>query len=367
MVIILGGIGGVLTDRYFFPYLSATKLFSKYEFLKKTAENVTIINKTEQITIKEDSSIGKVSSQIISSVVNIVSYAQEGKSGKKIETKNGTGTIITSDGLIMTYAKSIEVEDARYKVFLNPNDSLDAKLIGVDSFSNLAFLKVEANNLPTLPLINSNDYQSGIRVIAIGNSDKVYNIRYAASILGNFDPFFNLSEKNISSSEKMEGVFLTDFSSAENLLGGPVIDYSGQIISIIGIIEKNDQKVFFEIPSNHIRPVVDRAIKNELAQSPNLGIYYRPLSKTDALVEKNLPEKGALVSPVSGQFGLAISINSPAQKADLRLNDIILAINNQEINTQNSLSNLLYKFKKGDGINLKVLRAEKEMEIKVQL
>jgi len=367
MVIILGGVGGVLADRYFFPYLSSTQWFSKYEFLKKTTEDVTIINKTEQITIKEDASISKVSGQIISSVVNVVSYPQEGLKTKKIEIKNGTGTIVTSDGLIMTHREAIVKDNARYKVFLNANDSYDAKLVGVDSFSNLAFLKIEAGNLSTLPLDNSDDSEPGIKVIAVGNSDKNFGLRYSASILGNFDPFFNLSGKTISSSEKMDGVFTSDFLSAKNLLGGPLVDYSGKVIGIVASVEKNGQEIFFEIPSNKIKLIINRAIRNELNQAPFLGIYYKPLSKMNALSEKNLPEKGALIYSASEQSGLAILAGSPAQKADLRLGDIIISLNGQEINAQNSLANLLYNFKKGDEITLKVLRAGQDLEVKVQL
>jgi len=367
IVIFLGGFGGILTDRYFFPYLSSKKWFSNYAFLKRTTENVTFITRTEQVTIKEDSSIGKVSGEIVSSVVNIASYSQEKKSGKEIDIKNGTGTIITSDGLIMTYRDAIEPENALYKVFLNANVYYEAKLVSIDSFSNLAFLKIEANNLPTLPLANSDDFQSGIKVIAIGNSTKNFSTHYSASILGNFDPFFSLSEKNISSSEKLEGVFVTDFLSAENLLGGPIVDYSGQVIGIIGVIEKNDKKIFFEIPSNRVKLIIEKMLRNELEKNPFLGIYYRSLSKTDAVMKGDLPEKGALISSPSNQPSLAISNNSPAQKANLRLGDIILSLNGQEINAKNSLSNLLYKFKKGDEITLKILRADKEIEIKVQL
>jgi len=284
-VIILGGIGGVLADRYFFPYLASSSWFSKYEFLRRTAENVTIINKTEQITIKEDTSISKISEQIISSVVNVISYSENN------QARNATGTIVTSDGLVMVYGPSVYLENATYRIFVNENDSYEANFVGLDNFSNLVFLKIENGSLPSLPLADSNASRSGMKVVAIGNSDRAYSIRYSSAILGNFDPYFNLSGKIISSSEKMDGVFTSDFLSAKNLLGGPVVDYSGQVIGIIGSVQKNGQEVFFEIPSNQIKPVIDRAIRGELDQAPNLGIYYKPLSKVDALSENNLPEK----------------------------------------------------------------------------
>lgn len=367
LVIILGGMGGVLMDKYFFPYLSSTKLFSKYEFLKKSTENVTIINKTEQITIKEDTSISKISNQIASAVINIVSYPDTTKSGTITSIKNGTGAIVTSDGLIMTYLGAINPQDSKYKVLIDANNSYDAELVGVDSFSNLAFLKINANNLPSLSFGDSDDSKPGEKVIAIGNSDKTFGARYSSAILGNFDPYFNLSGKTLSSSEKLEGVYKTDFLSGKNLLGGPIVDYTGQVIGVIGLIEKNGIQTFFEIPSNQIKRVIERAIRKELEQNPILGIYYKPLSTTDSITMENMRDKGAMIYSASGQVGLAIIANSPAQKAGLLLNDVIISVNGQEINAQNSLANMLYGFKKGDEITLKVLRAGEEKEIKVQL
>lgn len=362
----LGGFGGILADKYFFPYLSTTKWFSNYEFLKKTTENVTIINKTEQITVKEDDSINKISNQIISTVVNIVSYPDNDKLRNITSIKNGTGIIVSSDGLIMTYAKAIDLENTTYKILLDENNFYDAKLIGVDTFSNLAFLKIEANNLPSISFNGSDDSTSGKKIVAIGNSGKTYSIRYSASILGNFDPYFNLSGQTLSSSEKLEGVYISDFVSGESLLGSPVVDYAGQAIGVIGSIEKDGKDAFFEIPAKQIRLVIERALKNEFNQIPELGIYYRSLSRTDALAN-GLRDKGAIIYSASGQVGLAILANSPAQKANLKLNDIIISVNDQEINIENTLSNIIYSFKKGDEITLKVLRGEDEIEIKVQL
>ncbi|MCX6763518.1 MAG: hypothetical protein NTZ97_02180, partial [Candidatus Moranbacteria bacterium] len=108
LIFFIGGIGGVFMDHYILPHLAATRLFSKYDFLRQYSEGVTVINRTEQVLVKEDASVEKISSQVASSMVNILSY-------KKMDAKNGTGVIATSDGLIMTYASAI-IPDATYKV-----------------------------------------------------------------------------------------------------------------------------------------------------------------------------------------------------------------------------------------------------------
>lgn len=85
-ILILGGLGGIIGNRYLFPYLSTTSLFSKYEFLKKSTEDVTIINKTEQVYVKEETSIEKISSKAASSVVDVLSYAEVSAKNKNNPT-----------------------------------------------------------------------------------------------------------------------------------------------------------------------------------------------------------------------------------------------------------------------------------------
>lgn len=365
IIMIVGGLGGIIANRYLFPYLSSTDYFTKHDFLKKSASDVTVINKTEQVFVKEESSINKISNQTASSIVNIISYPDQGV--KKNIQKNGTGVVVTSDGLIMTYASAISQGGFKYKIMTYDGKIYDGELQGIDSYSNLAFLKINTNNLNVISLGNSADAEPGEKVVAIGNSFGAYANRYAAGLLSNFNPTYNLSGKTVSSSEKLEGVFGTDFNSEEYLVGGPIVDYSGQTIGIIGSQEKDNTIIYFQIPSNAVKKVIERAIKKEFDKNPVLGIYYTPITKTSALISNLNIDKGAMIYSPSGQQGLAIIAGSPAQKAGLKINDVITAINGQEINLQNNLSDLLYQYKKGDEIELTMLRDGQEIKIKAQL
>jgi len=370
MIIILGGIGGILAEHYLFPYLSESAFFSKYEFIKKASQNVTVINKTEQVVIKEEFSIEKIINQVSSSIVNIISYTED-PTGKKINSnpaiKNGTGTIVTSDGIIMTYASAIINKDARYKVILFDGNVKDAELLGIDTYSQLAFLKIDANNLPTISFANSTDAKIGEKIVAIGNNSPGYSNRYSSNVLGSFDANANLFGSNVSSSEKLEGFFRTNFSADEAYAGGPIVDYLGQVVGIIGVSENGLSKDFFQIPSNKVKSVLERALHKELTSAPYLGIYFLPATQTYFALNKVSRENGALIYSASGQQGLAIIANSPAQKAGLKIGDLIAALNGQEINQEKTLPDLLYQYKKGDNIELTIIRNDQELKIKVQL
>jgi serine protease Do len=367
VIMMLGGLGGIIASRYFFPYLTSTRLFSKYEFLKKSFEEVTIINKTEQVFVKEETSIEKIANQASASVVNIVSIPQKNYGANKNIFKNGTGLIVTSDGMIITYAEAIIFGDAKYKVLTFDGASYEAEFLGLDSYSNLAFLKISASNLPVAAFGNSDDTISGEKIITIGNNYGSYDNLYGAGLLRSFNPVFNLAGKTVSSSEKLEGTFETDFNSGSNFVGGPIVDYAGRVIGITGSLEIDGGHYYFQIPANKVKKVIDRAIRKELEKNPYLGIYYVPLSTTFILANDLNVNRGAMIYSSSGQQGLAVIAGSPAQKAGLMVGDVIMAINNQEINSKNTLSDVLYQYKKGDEIELAILRNKQEIKIKIRL
>lgn len=376
VLMVFGGLGGMIADRYFFPYLSTTSLFSRYDFLKKGSEDITVINKTEQVTVKEETSISKIANQVSSSVVNIISYPDQSARvstakkigvGAKETAQNGTGVIVTSDGMIMTYVSAINAENSKYKVMTYDGNAYEAELLGVDSFSNLAFLKVNANNLAAVSFADSDSIKAGEKIVAVANSFGSYANRYASGLISDFNPAYNLAGLAISSSEKLEGIYEADFNFQKYFVGGPVVDYNGQVTGIVGVITRDGAQSYFMIPSNKVKDVIGRAIKKEMNNNPVLGIYYVPITKTYAL-ENNLGvEMGALIYSASGQQGLAIIANSPAQRAGLQIGDIITAIGEQKISYEKSFSDALYRHRKGDQIELTLLRDGQELKIQVNL
>jgi S1-C subfamily serine protease len=372
-IFFVGGIGGVYFDQNILPSIRANKQLSRLSFFKKTSENVTIINKTEQINVTGDDLINEISSQASNAVVNIVSIGNP-TSAKSLVNKNikenglsGTGVVITSDGMIVTYRNAIIEKDASYKVFLYDGSYYDATLVGVDEFTNLAYLKTNATNLTSISIANSDDYHPGRKLIAIGNAFGEYQNRYSAGFLSNINKSFNLAGKALSSSEKFEGVFETDFNSTGQYLGGPVIGYDGQLVGIIGSSLIDNKVEYFVIPSSVVKKSLDLAIRNSLDSRPYFGAYYISITKEYSILNNLKSDRGALIFTPSAKQGLAIIANSPAEKAGLKINDIITMVNNQGINLDNPLSNLLNQYKKGDQVELTVLREGNEMKILLQL
>ena len=370
LVFSIGGIGGVYFEQHVLPYIRTNKFLSSINFLKKTAENVTVINKTEQVIIKEDDSINEIASQASNAVVNIISISSQKDSVTKISKvvdKGATGVVVTSDGIIATYRTAIIEKDATYQAFLFNGNNYEAKLIGVDEFSNLAFLKIEAQNLTAVSLGDSSDVRPGKKIVAIGNSSGEYQNRYAAGLLSNIDKTFNLAGKTVSSSEKLEGVFQDDFSNQKDYIGAPVIGYSGDLIGLVGMLNIDGQDQYFQIPSSVLQKTVARLLDGGFDKNPSLGVYYVSISKEYAISHSLNFDRGALIYAPSGKQGLAIISGSPAETVGLKINDVITMVSNQAVNLDNPLSNLINQYKKGDTVELTINRAGQEMKIQVKL
>lgn len=371
LIFMIGGLGGVYFDQKVLPMIRTNKHLSRINFLKRSAENVTVINKTEQVIIQEDDSVNEIASQASNTVVNIISISSQTQGGafeqKAVSEQSGTGMIATSDGLITTYRTAIIEDDAIYKVFLFNGNSYEAKLLGIDEFTNLAFLKIDTPNLTAIPFGNSSDARPGKKLVAIGNSFGEYQNRYASGLLSSINKTFNLAGKSVSSSERLESVFEDDFSSRREYVGGPVIGHSGDLVGIVGMLVLDGKEKYFLIPSNVVRNTIDLVLKDGLKSRPFLGVYYKTITKEFSMTHSLGRDRGALIYAPSGKQGLAFISGSPAEAAGLRINDIVVMVDNQGVNLDNPLSNLINEYKKGDKIELTVDRKGDEIKIPVQL
>ncbi|MBP7060461.1 MAG: serine protease [Candidatus Moranbacteria bacterium] len=377
LVLVLGGIGGVFFERFVIPRLAASSSFGQMDFFKKATETVTVINKTEQIVIREDDTVEKIVSQPATAVVNIVALpeAKESKGnttllGAAAETvATTTGVLLTNDGLVVTYSEvPFDTEKTHYSILLFDGSIHQATFAGRDTLTNLSFFRVsDAANTPAIAFANSDDARVGKKLIAIGNTFAEYQNRLAVGLLGNINRIYNLSGKTVASSEKWEGVFEMDPSKAEAFVGGPVIGFNGEMVGIVGTLSVNNALQSFVIPANVVHDALNRLISGTLSDRPMLGVYYLSITKALAL-GRGLPrDRGALIYSRSGTTGLALIADSPAMKAGLLAGDIITSVNGIEVNLDNPLSALVAQANKGDTLQLIVLRNGEEKTISVKL
>lgn len=363
-ILLLGGVGGVLFDEYLIPRLSSSPVFANTSLFKKLNDRVTIINKTEQVMIREDEPVEKVVSQPATAVVTVLVSDIALK-----HTETMTGVLLTNDGLLAVYsAKPADTKKNRYQAiaFDGTDHSLD--FVGHDSLINIDFFRLSgATNTSAIAFANSNDVRVGRKLVVLGNATANYQSRLAVGVLGGIDHSFNLSGKTVASSEKWEGVFVLDISDLANFTGGPAIDFNGEMEGLIGTLMIDNTTQSFVIPANAVRESMERVIKGSLQNRPSLGAYYLPITKSLALGQELTRDHGALIYSPSGKTGLSVIEDSPAAKAGLIFGDIIASVNGVEINLDLPLPELLSRFNTGDQIELLIIRGGEEKKLTVQL
>ncbi|MBX4191435.1 MAG: trypsin-like peptidase domain-containing protein [Candidatus Doudnabacteria bacterium] len=269
------------------------------------------------------------------------------------EIGGGSGFIIRNDGLIVTNKHVVSDTTATYTVLMNDGKKYDAKVLARDPINDIALVKIDGNNFPTLPLGDSSDLEIGQRVIAIGNSLGQYQNTVTTGVVSGIGR--TITAAGSTGSEQLEGVIQTDAAINPGNSGGPLLDIDGSVIGVNTAIDSQGQLVGFAIPVNDIKKDVEVFAKSGKITKPFLGVRY-------VLVNQNIKEEnnlsvdyGALIVSGGTPSNPAVMPNSSADKAGLRENDIILEINGTKIDQNNSMARILKNFSPGDQIKLKVL------------
>ena len=284
-IFIIGGAGGIFAERIFLPYLSTISYFNKYEFIKKSLDQTIIINKTEEMTISENSALVKAIRKIKPALAKIEIYYLTQSIDKKTKKKkieryfaeSVTGSILTNDGLIITRPSfpaagdilgKKQLSGISYKIILSDgnefqisNENIIKYNFGMsesDPKSKLIILKIEADNLPVVALTDSNFLEVGQRIGIIGG-------KITTGIISDFETVEIENLRNIVKSASWDIINIDAFLD-ENFSGAPVINLKGEIIgisaiekSIAGIGLKPIQSI---IPINDIKQFIDFGIKN---------------------------------------------------------------------------------------------------------
>jgi serine protease Do len=283
------------------------------------------------------------------------------------EIGGGTGFIVSEDGLIATNKHVVDDEQASYTVLTTDGKKYEARVLSRDPVNDLALVKIEADNLPTLALGDSTSIELGQRVIAIGNSLAQYQNTVTTGVVSGIGR--TITASGTSGSEQLEGVIQTDAAINPGNSGGPLLDIGGSVIGINTAIDSQGQLVGFAIPINDFKRDLDSFRKFGRIVKPFLGVRYVIVNET-IKQENNLPvDYGALVigSGTGRTAQPAVVANSAAEKAGVKENDVILEVNGQRISQDHSLAGMLKNFDPGDTVKMKILSGGQEKDITVTL
>jgi serine protease Do len=286
---------------------------------------------------------------------------------EKQEVGGGTGFVVSAaEGLILTNKHVVTDEEAEYSVITNEGKKYEAEVLARDPFNDMAILKISAIDLPEIKLGDSDQIKLGESVIAIGNALGEFRNTVTKGVISGISRRIEAGD-NYGRLEVLEDVIQTDAAINFGNSGGPLINLQGEVIGINTAISSQGQLIGFAIPINQAKQVINSVKEHGRIIRPFLGVRYVIINKEIA-EENNLPyDYGALIIKGEKITDLAVIPGSPANKAGLEENDIILEIEGKKITQNNSLAKEIQKHQPGEEISLKVYHQGEEKEIKAVL
>ncbi|MFH0819959.1 MAG: trypsin-like peptidase domain-containing protein [bacterium] len=282
------------------------------------------------------------------------------------EIGGGSGFIISADGMIITNRHVVSDSEAEYTVLTNDGKKYDAKVLAQDSVNDVAVVKIEAKNLPTVELGDSDKIQIGQSVIAIGNALGEYRNTVTRGVISGIGRTITAGTET-GQSEVLEDVIQTDAAINPGNSGGPLVDLNGKVIGINTAINQQGQLIGFAIPINDVKPAITSVEKTGKIVRSFLGVRYVLINDVIAKANNLKVNYGALVIRGQNPEDLAVVPGGPADKAGISENDIILEINGQKIDQNHSLTKIISKFDPNKEVTLKILHRGEEKEVKVKL
>ncbi|MFH1207053.1 MAG: trypsin-like peptidase domain-containing protein [Patescibacteria group bacterium] len=282
------------------------------------------------------------------------------------EVGAGSGFIISSDGMIMTNKHVVSTTDAEYTVVMNDGKKYSAKVLATDPFNDVAIVKIDAKDLPTLTLGDSSALQIGQTVIAIGNALGQYQNTVTKGVVSGLSRTVTAGDGS-GQSETLQDIIQTDAAINSGNSGGPLLDLAGQVVGINTAVNSSGQLVGFAIPINQVKNAVESVKKNGTIIRPYLGVRYVIINGDVAEKNKLSVDYGAMVVRGDDQTEFAVIPGSPADKAGIVENDIILEVNGQKISEDHSLATELQKYNVGDSVTLKISHAGTEKTVSAKL
>lgn len=295
----------------------------------------------------------------------ITQYRQEGK--QKVKIGGGSGFFVSSEGIILTNRHVIISPDVDYTIVTADEKEYQAEILARDSVNDVAIIKIKDAKKKKFPFLElgASKVELGESVIAIGNPLGAFPNTVSTGVVSGLSRFITAHDGISGRRAELRGLIQTDAAINPGNSGGPLVNMDGKAIGINVAIVMGAQNIGFTIPIHNAKKDVEDLKKHGRIIQPFLGVRYLGINK--ALQEEfahrfniRLPiDHGALIirEPEAGDS--AVVPNSPAAKADLMENDIILEFNKIKITDKTPLQELIHKRKPGDIVKLKILRGDK--------
>lgn len=347
--------------------IAASRAFNKALPFEKNIQTNKETIQTNRV-VDEESVVIDVVEKVSPSVVSIAVENQQLidpffglPTARQKQSGIGTGFVVSKDGLILTNKHVVSNESAKYIAIIRGNNGEEKKLpiieINRDPFNDLAIVRVDGKDLMPLELGDSDHLKVGQKVIAIGNALGRFENTVTTGVVSGLGRGVSPVDPSTGIAERLDDLIQTDAAINPGNSGGPLVNSGGQVIGINTAVAEA-QNIGFAIKINIAKQLIsDFQSSGGKISRPFLGVRYTHISKETALLN-DVPE-GELVREVVS--------TSSADKAGIKVGDIITQFDGKKLTETDSLSKAIRDKKVGDRVAVTVWRDGETKEMNLDL
>jgi len=269
----------------------------------------------------------------------------------------GTGFVVSDKGIIVTNKHVVSDSNARYNVVTKDGKKYEIRKIYRDLLLDLAIVQVDGSDMKALELGDSSKLKIGQSVIAIGNALGRFTNTVTTGVVSGLGRKVVAGDPFSGAAESLDNLIQTDAAINPGNSGGPLLNSAGQVIGVNVATTEGAQNIGFAVPINQVKAIVDEFVQTGTVSRPVLGVRYRFISLDSALLY-DVPRGAYIQDVIPG---------SAAEKAGIRVGEIITKINGQGITEESTVSQVIASKKTGDRITVTLWEDGKEREITVTL
>jgi S1-C subfamily serine protease len=366
LLILTSAVGGAIADRLFV-------IKPLDYFVKRVSEkSLRVVPTDSSRVVNEESVVIEVAERVSPSVVTVSIQTPRRRilefdpfSGFRSRIEGGkpqdigTGFVVSSDGLIVTNKHVVADTNSSYKVITKDGKEYEVKNISRDPSNDLAVLKIDASGLKPVELGDSDSLKVGQFVIAIGTALGEFRHTVTTGVISGLGRGIEAGNPFEGYVERLDDVIQTDAAINPGNSGGPLLNSAGQVIGVNVAVASGAQNIGFALPVNVLKDALKTFSQTgSFASRPFLGVEYQMISKQAAILNE-VPQGALVLNIVSG---------SPAEKAGIQEEDIIVKIDGEEIKEEgNGLVEIISKKKPGQEVELEIWRNGETIKLKATL
>ncbi|MDP3735240.1 MAG: trypsin-like peptidase domain-containing protein [bacterium] len=280
---------------------------------------------------------------------------------------SGSGFIIGTDGLAVTNRHVVEDTNASYTAFTNDGKKYDVEVVAKDPMLDIAVIRLKGGgSFPALSFGDSAVLDVGQKVIAIGNALGEFRNTVSVGVISGLARSIVAGDSR-GRFELLEEVIQTDAAINPGNSGGPLLNLGGLVIGVNVAVAQGSENIGFALPSNTVASVVESVKTTGKIVRPYLGVRYTMITERIKQANNLTVDYGALVGRGEGREELAVMPGSPADKAGIVENDIILTIDGVKLDENHSLASAIRRKNVGESVTLVILHRGEEKIVRVTL